>query len=390
MAPRQTAIDEAAPSSAKVAGFCHGRPNRMVVDLDAVTENCRLVRALVGPAVHVIASVKAQAYGHGAVEVAWAAVRGGAIGAAVGEVDTGLALRRAGLRGTILVYPGVAISSQTLAVTRSAGLTLTVQDFDAARNLAAAGAEGVEAFIKVDVGHMRLGVPPKDIAGLAEVVVRAGVKVTGVMTHMFDAGLNVQWMQCQLDRFSTALDALEATGPLPAHRVAASTAILMRHDALRFDPRLNTVDPGRFLVGAVAPNDSVLGCRAAFTRLTSELIQIKTFDDAPATGLEPFAYRPGMTVGIAPIGRSDGYADINPGQVIVRGRLAPVLAVWTEHLAVDLSGISAATGDEIVLYGAQGSLRIGMADIRAARPGLRPVDLAMSIRPSVRRDYQGR
>ena len=96
-----------------------------------------------------------------------------------------------------------------------------------------------------------------------------------------------------------------------------------------------------------------------------------------------------MTIGIVPIGRSDGYGEINPGQVIVRGTLAPVLAVWIEHLAVDLTGIAAATGDEVVLYAAQGELLMGMAEIRAARPGLRPEDVAISMGPSVRRDYTG-
>jgi alanine racemase len=366
-----------------------GRPNRMRVDLDAVQENTRRVCKLIGPSTRVMASLKANAYGHGALEVARAAILGGAQGLATGDPGSAAAIRCDGFDGTILVYAGANIGPAELEVASDAGLALTIQDEVSAERICRAGSRPIDVFIKIDVGHLRLGVEPQQAHILARQITCGGAaRLVGVLTHLYDPGTSVDYLQEQLDRFSSAMDGLERNGLLPECRIAASSGPLISHGKLRFDPRLNWVDPGRLLLGIARPSSPEAGVyRPAFTSLKSELIQVKAIEQMPQPGHAPFDVHPGMKIGIVPIGRADGYHAIHPGHALVRGRPAKVLAVWIEHTAIDLTGIEADPGDTVTLYDSQAGSTIAMADALAVHANLRPVDLSLSLGRSVTREY---
>src|SRR5919108_741560 len=178
------------------------RATRVVVDLGAIRHNVRLVRAAVGPGVRLMAMVKANAYGHGAVPVARACVEAGATGLAVATVDEGLALRRSGITAPLLVLGASAPEEHPAALRHD--LTLAVGSLRMADDVAAAArATGVTArmHVEVDTGMSRFGVPApravEEISALAELpeahldLVRPGI----VLYRYHPAGADPQGLR---------------------------------------------------------------------------------------------------------------------------------------------------------------------------------------------------
>ena len=378
--------------SGQLQGLGSTRLNRAVIDLGAVRENVSAIVQAMEP-VSVIATVKANAYGHGAMAIARTAVEAGAIGAATGDLESALRLRSSGVTGILLVFPGPTLSPSDLDQACQASLALTVQNTETVETWAATGGRPIEVFLKVALGLERLGVTPEEIPSLAAQINAAGrLRCAGVIGHLHAApAVSDSYVQWQLDRFSTALDGLEHTGLLPATRVVASTRALLRSEHLRFDRRLTAVDPGALLLG-VGVRDTWIGnrIRPALVAITSRLLQVRSLSRDKFIDSAPFRIRPNMRLGVLPIGRADGFGAIHAGRVLVRGRAAAILAIWTEHTAIDLTDIpSASTGDEAVLYGAQESDEITMEEILRTHPSSQELDVALSLSPSILREYVG-
>jgi alanine racemase len=367
------------------------RPNKAVVNLAAVRFNTRTVLRSVEPAA-VLAAVKADAYGHGALEVARAAVDAGAIGAATGDLETALRLRAGGIGGLILVFPGPVLAVADLRAAAAARVTLTAHDAATAEYWSTSCPAPLEVFIKLSLGLERLGVPPDEVPAIAEQV-RSSTRLTltGVLGHLHaPSDASTEYVQWQLDRFSLALDSLAAGAPL-VHRIVAASAALRRQAVLRFDRRLTAVDPGSILLGSAPPEDGLLSeVRPALEQITSQLVQVRRVSRAAYADDGPFPISPGMRVGILPIGRADGLPSVGAGHVLVGERRARILRIWTEHTAVDLTDQpSAAPGQEAVLFGTQGGSAITIDDVAAHNPGTSTaIDLGVSLRNSVPRCYR--
>jgi alanine racemase len=369
------------------------RPNLAVISLDAVRFNTRAVLRSVEPAA-VLAAVKADAYGHGALEVARAAMEAGAIGAATGDLETALRLRQGGIGGMILVFPGPVFNVADLMAAASVDVTLTVHDAATARYWSKSCPAPLEVFIKISLGLERLGVYPEEALSIVqEVRASAGLTLTGVLGHVHaPADASTEYVQWQLDRFTLALDSLAASGPLPTHRIVAASAVLRRQAALRFDKRLTAVDPGSILLGSSPPEHGMLShVKPALEKISSQLVQVGRVSRASYEDEGPFPLGPGMRVGILPIGRADGLPSIGAGHVLVGGRPAPILRSWTEHTAIDLTDLpSAEPGQEALLFGAQGGSTITVADVAAVNPGSSStIDIGINLRDSVPRCYKG-
>ena len=368
------------------------RPNKAVVNLGAVRFNTRAVLRCVEP-VAVLAAVKADAYGHGALEVARVAVDAGAIGAATGDLETALRLRASGIGGMILVFPGPVLTVADLRAAAAASVTLTVHDAATAEYWSKSCPAPLEVFIKLSLGLERLGVPPGEVPAIAEQVrSSACLTLTGVLGHLHaPSDASTAYVQWQLDRFGLALDSLAAAGVAVVHRIVAASAALRRQGALRFDRRLTAVDPGSILLGSAPPEDGLLSeVRPALEQITSQLVQVRHVSRAAYPDDGPFPIGPDMRVGILPIGRADGLPSIGAGHVLVGERRARILRIWTEHTAIDLTDLpSAAPGQEAVLFGAQGGSAITIGDIAAHNPGTSTIiDLGVSLRNSVPRCYR--
>jgi alanine racemase len=338
------------------------RPTWLEIDLSAIGQNTRQIKALVGEDVRVLASLKADAYGHGALRVARTVLRNGAAWLGVATVSEALPLREAGIAAPMLVFGYTAPWQAREAVRLD--LRATVYGLDSARALSQAACDlGREArvHVKVDTGMARLGLRAEDIPAIvafcAELRALPGVVVEGIFTHFATADSADQtYARRQLARFQAVLDALDAAGLRPAIAHAANSAAMLALPEARFD----LVRPGIALYGL--PPSAEVRLPAGFRPALAFKTQVAQVKEIPAG--EGISY--GATyvtsaptrIAVLPVGYADGFrrAPSNWGEVLVRGRRAPLLGrVCMDQCMVDVTDIPGVRqGDEVVLIGTQG------------------------------------
>jgi alanine racemase len=336
-----------------------------------------------------MAVVKANAYGHGAVIVAWAAVEAGATWLAVATVDEGCQLRAAGLDAPILVLASSDPAEAPAAV--RAGLTLAVADLEHAATIAAmAGAAPTSVHVEVDTGMRRYGVPAEAAPELiARIVTLPGLKLGGVYTHFATADeADRSFWAVQQARFDAVIAAVRARGitiPLvhQDNSAATLTATGRAVDLVRVGIALYGLSPSPE-VPAPAELRPVLSLRSRVARV---------FDLAPGDsvtyGRTFIADRP-MRAALVPIGYADGYRRslTNRGVMLLGGRRAPVLGrVCMDQTVIAVpDGVEARVGDEVVLIGAQGDEAIS-ADELGALAGTIGYEIGTGLGARVPREY---
>ena len=337
------------------------RPTVAEIDLDAVRHNVRTVKP---PEAELMAVVKANGYGHGAIPVARAALQGGASWLGVALVEEGLALRNAGIEAPILVLTEFPPGSEERAL--SARLTPTLYSERALTALAAAAPpQGTPVHVKVDTGMHRVGIPPEQAPALVEAVLASGMKVEGLWTHFARSEeLSDPTTDRQLELFLAVCSTLEARGVRPRYRHAANSgatlAVPDSHlDLVRVGGAIYGIAPARDLVGA-------LPLRAAMT-LRSAVTHAKRVP--PGHGIS-YGHRHRTTrettIATVPVGYADGYlrALSNTGSVLIRGRRYPVVgSVTMDHLMVDCGDDPIEVGDDVVVFGRQGDAEILVEEV---------------------------
>lgn len=336
------------------------RPTVAEIDLGALRRNAQSLRAMMaeGPRPpQMFAVVKADAYGHGAVEVARALTGGEVDGFCVALVEEGIALREAGVREPVLVLSSMSRDALGEAVAR--GLTPVIHDPSLVEALAAVAQRGpVGVHLKVDTGLHRMGVT---LDALPEVLKRLqalrGVSVEGVMTHFANADDDdPAYCDVQLAQFARARAMLAAHGLSPKMVHAANSAAALRLEHARFD----MVRMGIALYGATPFPNTAPGLLPVM-RLRTEVLALREV----ASG-EPVGYggrwRAGRRSVIAtiPIGYADGFFRrlSSEAEVLVRGARARVVGNVSMDLAtVDVTELArvhgVSVGDEVVLLGNQ-------------------------------------
>ena len=333
-----------------------GRPTVAEVSLGALRENCRQAVALVGTRVAVLAVVKADGYGHGAVPAARAFLEGGATGLGVSMVSEGLALRRAGIRAPVVVLGGAFPGEQTQAVEQD--LAVAVWTLDGARALAAAARDAGRAaavHLKVETGMTRLGCAPADVRALGEVLAsEPHLRVEGVFTHFASAdAVDTAPVRAQRARFAEAVEALAAAGLRPPHVHMANSAAVLSEPATH----CTMVRPGLMLYGY--PPAPHLASRARLRpalRLRTRIAQTRDVPAGTAVGYAGTWSAPrASTIATLPIGYADGYhrAGSNRGAMLVRGRRVPVVGrVCMDHVMLDVTGVpGVGAGDAVTVFG---------------------------------------
>ncbi len=337
------------------------RPTWLEIDLSAIAANTRHLAERAGEA-EVMVVLKADAYGHGAVQVAHTALRNGATQLGVACVPEARALRRAGIRAPVLVLGFTPGWQGREAV--GLDLILAVFDLDTARALgrAARALEStVSVHVKVDTGMHRLGVHPDEVPGfVAALGAVDGLEVTGVFTHFACADdpspSGVAATDAQLAAFGDVLDRLGDAGALPPTVHAANSAGLLAREDARFD----LVRPGIAVYGLPpGPGVPVPGLRPALA-WKSQVAQVHElpFGASVGYGHTWTTGRPSQ-VATVPVGYADGLrrAPATWRHVLVRGRPAPVVGrVSMDQISIDVTDVPGARrGDEVVLIGRQGS-----------------------------------
>lgn len=362
------------------------------IDLDAVTHNVRVLRALAAPA-RMCAVVKANGYGHGAVAVGRAALAAGADWLGVAQVDEAVALRAAGIEAPVLLLSEPRLDEVDEAVATGARLTVyTATCVEAvAKAAGSARVPSVPLHIKVETGMNRVGAGPADVVPLARVIAELSeVHLEGVSTHcpVADEPGN-PFTADQLRRFDRVLADVRAAGVDPGIVHVANSAATIVHPAARRD--LVRCGIAVYGIPPAPALDGLVDLRPVMT-LASDVSFVK-----PVAAGERISYGRrhrfdrDTIVATVPIGYADGVFRSLPAagqQVLVGGRRLPMVGVVTmDQLMVDCGpGSDVAVGDEVVLLGAQGHERI-TPDEWAARLGTIAYEVVCAVGPRVARRY---
>jgi alanine racemase len=366
----------------------HARPNRFEIDLGAIAQLTRRIRSHVGKGVTIFAALKCNGYGFGLVPVARTVLVAGADALSMVDPANAIELRRSGVTAPILVYPGSLATPQAVSDALAFDFMPSLIDLDSAKVYSRYATRPLRVAVKVDIGQERLGFPAEEAAEAIAAIAR----LPNLNVHIVNAHPNVpsppspDYLDWQLGRFEAMCGRLEALGlTVPIRMIASSKILSLTRKAV-----LNAVDPGQMFFGPFRAEGDVPWPteRQAFAKLTSRLIHVRQLDRREFLEQAPFRVRPGMRIGVMPIGSADGMAQLHCGEVLVRGRRAKLLGTSLEHTRLDLSDIpQAQRGDEVVIIGAQEGDRITPDAVVAHQRHARIADLAMAVRHGIPRRY---
>lgn len=351
-----------------------GSPHRAWIEVDhaAIRTNLGLLRSMVGEA-QVIAVVKANAYGHGAVAVARTLVAAGVERLAVATIDEGRELREAGIRAPLMLLWGVGPDEAAEVV--ELGLEPIVHDEEGVRLLEGeAGRAGsrLSVHLKVDSGLGRQGAGPDEALAVAASVARSPyLDLAGTMSHLAVPGEDDAYTDVQLMRLARVVDAMRSSAIDPGLvHVSASGGILAGGAGVG---GADAVRPGLALYGLV-PAWAVERDPGLRPALTLKARPLRVFDlpagEGIGYGLRHRAATP-TRIATLGIGYGDGWPRVhaNNGFALVRGQRAPIVgAISMDGLTVDVGGVDGVTADdEFVLIGEQSGERITADEVAAQR-----------------------
>ena len=366
----------------------------VLVSLDQIARNYRNVRAAVGPGVEVMAVVKADAYGHGALAVSRTLVREGAKWLAVSSVDEGVALRLAGIPARILVMAGFL--PQEREAVMEYDLTPTAHSLDDIAELdrmAESAGQSLAFHLKVDSGMGRLGTRAEPEEIVAVLVRLRHARIEGLMTHFASAAdFTSPQTDEQVARFNARLVALREAGMgVECVHTSSTNAIgYARKDAWH-----NMVRAGHALYGYVSPprgaaRQPILDVRPALT-WRAKILAVKDIPEGTLVGYGgTFRAPSAMRIAILGAGYADGvfHRLSNRGKVIAAGQVVPIVGTVSMDLTtIDVTNVrELKPGDDVTLLGAESDARLDAQQI-ARVAGTISYNILSSISARVRRVY---
>jgi alanine racemase len=366
------------------------RPTRIRVDFGAISHNLAAIRAHVR--VPVMGIVKANAYGHGLVEVALHLQRQGIDQLGVAFVEEGIALRQAGVTIPILVLGG--IFGPQVAQFIGNDLEITVSSLDKLRQVeTAAQALGRKAVVhlKIDTGMERIGVHSYSCTSFIEAAVASRwCEIKGVYSHLACADDPQSPMTAaQVERFAQACAHFTRLGaPMPIRHLANSGGVLHFPQT-----HLDMVRPGIALYGVLPDPASqpTIDLQPALS-LVSQVVYFKVVKAGhPVSYGATWASTHDTRVVTIPIGYGDGWprALSSRGQVLIRGHAHPIIGrICMDQFMVDIGGGSAFNEDEVVLIGRQGDADIRVETV-ARDAGTIPYEILTGLNARIPREYAG-
>lgn len=355
------------------------------IDLDNIMHNVGEVRQFLSPEVKVVAMVKADAYGHGAVPVARTVLAGGADMLGVTSVPEAVELRRNGIAAPLLVLGSVRPEEASAVVRRD--LTPALFSFPVARRLDELGGLAgkiVNVHLAVDTGMGRYGLFPEQVIDFARAVREMpNLFIEGIYTHFAAAFKgDKQFTLAQFDRFRQVLEALAEDGFRIPYRHAACSAAVLRCP----ETHLNMVRIGALLYGQgpVPEISTVIKLRPAW-QLKTRLVYVREMPAGANIGYgQDYRLPKATTVAVFPVGYADGfmvqpvnrplhlkdvtrqiakvtarYLNLQLVQetVMVKGHAAPLIGrVGMQHCTLDVGGIEDVEAGEIITLDSKRSL----------------------------------
>lgn len=355
------------------------------INTKALQDNIAILRQASG--VEVMAVVKANAYGHGAIACALAALQGGATFLGVARIEEALELRHVYIQAPVLLLGYTPIQRFEEAI--SANLSVTVWSPEQVQAAAAAARQAGKpgrVHIKVDTGMSRLGLAPAEAAHLARrVSSEPDLILEGIFTHFARADEPGQAsVDEQEGQFAWVIDALQAEGLRPPFVHAANSAAIITRASAQF----NLVRAGIAMYG-MRPSSQVPlpGGFQPVLAWKSVISQVK--DLPPGTGISyghAYVTTEAERIGTIPVGYADGLRRVSGNVVLIGGQRAPVVGrVCMDQIMVSLRGVpAAAVMDEVVMIGRQGDDEIRAEEV-GERWGTINYEVTCDIGPRVPR-----
>lgn len=333
------------------------------IDYNNLKSNVVALQSVLPNGCSLMAVVKAEAYGHGAFEVAAYINRIGVKAFAVATIDEGIELRRYGIRDEILVL-GFTPPSRARELHKYE-LIQTLIDYDYTLRLNKQG-YNIKAHIKIDTGMHRLGFDWNDTAEIEKAFAKKHITVCGIYTHLCASDSpyaeDIGFTKLQLQRFYETVDCLkEREIKIPKTHIQSSYGIL-NYPTLECD----YVRVGLALYGVLSsPQDETrlkLDLRPVLS-LKSRVVLIRSIPYGESYGYgRSFVAKRDSKIAILPIGYADGVPralSCGNGEVLVNGRRAPIVGqICMDQLAVDVTDIELRVGDIVTIIGAEGGVEI--------------------------------
>jgi alanine racemase len=354
------------------------------IDLSAIQANVKATAGITETPI--MAVVKADGYGHGAVPAAQAASEAGAAWFGVARGEEAFELRHGGIQEPILVFGHV--SHDLLARTVAEGISIALWDarqLDAVASAAKLAGKPAQIHLKVDTGMSRLGVRASEAAELAQQILdRQGLDLEGIFTHLARADeADKNPTDTQIALFD---EALQSIGTRPNLIHAANSAAALRHKRSRYD----VVRLGIALYGLHPSKATQLeeGFQPALA-WKSRLLKVEQLEAGRGLSYgHEYVTQERERIGTVAVGYADGFRRTGGNQVLIAGELVPVVGrVCMDMCLVQLDSAPAAqAGDEVVLIGEQGGKRISAEQV-AERWGTINYEVTCGIGSRVPRTY---
>lgn len=370
------------------------RPTWADVDLGAIEHNYAQVKRLVGKDVMLMVVVKANAYGHGTVEISQVLEKMGVTYLGVATTDEAVRLRDHGIKTPILILGSVLPEEVKVAKDRDITITLcSYEILDEIKRLAKyeeTPVSKVKVHVKVDTGMGRIGVWHEEaLAFVKDIANEPSVALEGIYTHFSSAGRDEFFTNYQIESFERLLISIEKSWiKIPLRHAANSIATV---DFKR--SHLNLVRPGLIIYGMYPKHTfpKLIKLKPALS-LKTNIVFIK--DIPPGRSISygrTFITQRHTRIATLPIGYADGYHRglSNKAEVLVRGQYAPVVGKITmDQTMIDVGNIKGVkTGDEVVLIGKQGHHEIRIEKL-ARLAGTIAYDAVCAISNRVPRIYK--
>ncbi|HOQ06432.1 MAG TPA: alanine racemase [Clostridiales bacterium] len=340
------------------------------IDLDAIAYNTREIKKLTGSNVEMMGVVKADAYGHGVLEVVRTLLDNGVTQLAVSMLDEAIQIRKMGIDVPILIlsYTDPARADEVIRNE----VTQTVFSLDLAEALSAAAVRlgrNAKVHVKVDTGMSRVGFMPGHTAvkNIMEMAKMPGIEIEGIFTHFASADeADRSYTMMQFDRFMSLCSELEKAGIHIPVRHACNSAGTLQYPEMHLD----MVRPGIILYG-LYPSREVqwkIDLKPAMT-LKANVIYVKDVDrDVCISYGRTFRTTRKSRIATVPIGYADGYTRLmsNKGKMLVNGEFAPVVGrICMDQCMLDVTDLKheVHVGDEVVIFGRQNGASISVDEI---------------------------
>lgn len=340
------------------------RPTWVEIDLDAFERNLAAVKAKLPAGVRTIAVLKADAYGHGAVELARRCTPETVGMIATATIEEALELRQAQIALPILALgPGTRAQ---IGLALDGNITLGVPGPEELAVIAElAQSRDVAIHLKLDSGMGRMGCIESELPRVVELLRSAPrIRVEAIYTHLANAGNPADpFTRDQVARFRTLVETLREAGITAEYRHLSNSSSTLSGAVTEGD----FVRVGLLLLGG-APLDTSAERLEPVLRWRTEIVRLKDLPPGHAVGYgTTFHTKRPSRIATLPVGYADGYSRAlsNRGEVLVRGVRAPVVGrVSMDLVTIDVTDVPGAdVGDEVVLLGAQGDAEISVEEL---------------------------